>query len=79
MKNLSFLALLLLTVNCGGSANESEDEPVKSVCQAFGEAPEITTVRTPKGSVPPVDSCVKLDEPSPLGQDVYCCLSSDFN
>lgn len=53
-------------------------EPV-SACAAFGEAPFVTTIRTPAAAPGPHSDCAALDELAPNGQRVYCCMGDKFN
>lgn len=55
--------------------------PVKpaTACAAYGEAPKVTTIRTPTNAGSPFPTCVELDQRSSLGQDQYCCFGPEFD
>jgi len=77
MNKFKFLCLAPFLFACG-SAYEEEPKKPQTACHEFGEAPDVTTIRSPHGSPQLHPDCVKLDELSPLGQDVYCCMGDDF-
>jgi len=74
------LAAAALALGCAGAADAPEQQqPSGGACSAYGEAPDVTTIRTPVNAASPHPDCIAQDELSPAGQRVYCCMGAAFD
>jgi hypothetical protein len=82
MRNSVFVVVWLAVTVCGCGAAEDSGEPAakpSGPCAAYGEAPKVTTIRTPVSAEQPHPDCIAQSELSPAGQRVYCCMGAAFD